>query len=147
MWGSPSCYTHSCRRTPYLHASIVPYPFLFPLYPSTFLPFSPISSPAYPPNTPPLAPLALQPPYPAAGPHDGGKNSSFHQSVNGGGRGRRQGWAPSARKGPLGNVGSWSPPCSVIQLLRWVTSVSGSIIPNIHREPAAAKQCDTALKR
>lgn len=100
-----------------------------------------------PPNTPPLAPLALQPPYPAAGPHDGGKNSSFHQSVNGGGRGRRQGWALSAREGPLGNVGSWSPPCSVIQLLRWVTSVSGSIIPNIHREPAAAKQCNTALKR
>lgn len=52
MWGSPSCYTHSCRRTPSLHASIVPYPFLFPLYPSTFLPFSPISSPAYPPTHP-----------------------------------------------------------------------------------------------
>lgn len=30
------------------------------------------------------------------------KNSSFQQSVNGGGRGRRQGWVPSAKEGPLG---------------------------------------------
>lgn len=141
MQGLPSCcacFSHRSLPVPaHLHSPLSSPPFIPPCScPSHLFPLLPT------PNTP----LALQPLYPAAGPHDSGKNSSVRQSVNGGAEAGDKAGPPVLGKGPWA---VWAPdplPCSVTHLLRWVTSVSASVTVSIHPEPAAARRCDTAVR-